>query len=242
MRSFTFWIAVLLMTATGLTPARAQEQKKDAAPATATVAPAQPASERHKPLQSNAPELDRDNPYTEKVKTQALELAKALNDDQSKAVSQIMAGFDTMHKIRGAEDDVRKAVDSCSRHNPDMKEKMNDRFDKWKQAVDPVLAENEKDMKAVIETKIAGDPGKIKDYFDLVDKYETYEDTKIEKDPAASAKACEGLLGSMDRTQDTLAGLVKKIKWPAPKAAADAAPAPAKGPQSQPEPATGKNP
>ena len=240
MRGFTFWIAVLLMTAAGLTPARAQEQNKDAAPATAAAA--QPASERHKPLQSNAPELDRDNPYTEKVKTQALDLAKALNDDQSKAVSQIMAGFDTMHKIRGAEDDVRKAVESCARHNPDMEQKMNDRLDTWKKAVDPVLAESEKDMDATIKTKVAGDPGKIKDYFDLIDKYETYEDTKIEKNPAASAKACEGLLGSMDRTQDTLAGLVKQIKWPAPKAAADAAPAPAKGPQSQPDPAAGKNP
>jgi uncharacterized phage infection (PIP) family protein YhgE len=234
MRGFAFWIAVFLMTAAGLTPARAQEQKQDKPP---LAAAAQPAPEKHKSLQSNAPELDRDNPYTEKVKTQALALAKALNDDQSKAVSQIMTGFDTIHKIRGAEDDVRKAVDSCSRHNPDMAQKMNGRFDKWKQAIDPVLAQNEKDMDAAIKTKVAGDPGKLKEYFDLVDKYETYEDTKIEKNPAASAKACEGLLGSMDRTQDTLAGLVAKIKWPAAKAEADAPPAPEKAPQSQTEPA-----
>ncbi len=137
MRGFTFLMAVLLMTTTGLASARAQDQKQDAAPTTTAAAPAQSAPEKHKPLQSNAPELDHDNPYTEKVKTQAFDLAKALDDDQSKAVSQIMAGFDTMHKVRGAEDDVRKAVDSCSRHNPDMKQKMNDSFDKWKQAVDP---------------------------------------------------------------------------------------------------------
>jgi hypothetical protein len=211
----------------GTESAGAPDEKKDkaAVPAKAAEAPAKTEPAKDKPALAAARQLNPANPWSKKVNAQAMALAKQLNDEQSQKVAEMMMGFDMLRQIRIVEKDVGKAVEECGKNNPDIKDKIASRFGKWKSAVDPALSQNENSMNAAIKAKVAGDPRKIRDYFDLIEKYGEYEEVTLNKHAVTSAEECERLLSSLDRTQIALTEVLQKIKWPA---TADGAPVPEK--------------
>ncbi|MCI5059799.1 MAG: hypothetical protein MRY79_01870 [Alphaproteobacteria bacterium] len=119
-----------------------------------------------------------------------------------------------MRSIEIVRRDIQNAVKACGKANPNLKKDMNKRFKSWEKAVLPIL----KTARKFLDTELKEqDAFHVSDYHHVMklnDKAYEYSESKIEKTPVTTVEACEGLLASMDRTEDKLIGLLQEILLP----------------------------
>ena len=112
------------------------------------------------------------------------------------------------------ERDVQNGIKSCGKNNPDMKDKMDARFDQWKNAVDPIIDTARKTFDQDLKNQKIVDEGKARKVLKLHDEAYEYGEKQVQKQPVSSKEACEGLLASMDRTEDTMIQLLQQTLLP----------------------------
>lgn len=118
--------------------------------------------------------------------------------------------YSVMRVINVVERDVGNAVKSCGDKNPDMKDKMNGRFEQWKGAVNPILDTAKKQLDKDIAAQKIVDPAKAREVMKLNDAAYEEGEKKIVKTPVTTKDACEDLLDSMDRTEDEMVKLLQQ--------------------------------
>jgi hypothetical protein len=186
-------------------------------------------------------------------------LIDPLNDKDKESFFILRNKYSVLRVIRIVGRDIGNAVKSCGSKNPDMKDKMEGRFKQWQGAVDPILDSAKKTLDQDIENQKIVDVKKARTVLKLNDEAYEFGDKQIAKTPVTTKEACQGLLDSMDRTEDQMVTLLQQTLLPESvirkrgedmdrkKAAADIAakkreaaqPAtnvPADGPQSLPDP------
>jgi hypothetical protein len=136
----------------------------------------------------------------------------ALKDQES---IFILRNKHSMMKVtRVVEGDIENAVESCGKHNPDIKDKMEGRFKQWQSAVNPILESAEKQLDKDIDAQKIVDAGDFEDVLDLHDEaYEEGEKQTV-KQPVTTKEACEGLLASMDGTEDNMIQILQQTLLP----------------------------
>lgn len=205
-------------------PAKAEAAKTDALKADEKApvlqsSPAAPAPGK------KVPAFKVDNPYRKEVYDRALALAKKLSDKQSLALAYIKSGYGTIKAVDLVEKNVSAAVTKCGEKNPDLKEDIDGRFQSWQDKIHPALKDND----AKMEKALTGGTFKDKDiveiraYLAAIDKAAAHADSEMEKDVLATPDSCHALMESMDKTEDTLAGLLGDIPWTAPAKAEEPA-------------------
>lgn len=119
-----------------------------------------------------------------------------------------------IRSVRIVHRDVQNAVRACGKANPDMKAQMNDRFTQWEDAVLPVLDLADKYLKEEIDTQKVVFPSDFKHVLKLNDKAYVFGEEQIEKTPVTDKEACQGLLDSMDRTENKMVELLQDMLLP----------------------------
>ncbi len=117
----------------------------------------------------------------------------------------------SIHVVHG---DIKKAVTACGKENKDLKKPMADRLKEWEEVVFPILEDAEKFLKQELKEQEAFHISDYKYVMKLNDKAYEYSDSKIEKTPVTTPKACNQLLASMDQTEDQLIRLMQEILLP----------------------------
>lgn len=110
--------------------------------------------------------------------------------------------------------DIKNAVKSCGKENPDLKKEMNTRLGEWEDSVFPILKEAEKFMKLELKEQKAFYESDYKHITNLNDKAYNFSESKVEKKPVTTKEACRSLVESMDNTEDKLIGLLQSILLP----------------------------
>lgn len=116
--------------------------------------------------------------------------------------------------IRVVRRDVKNAVNACGKNNKDMKQPMNERFKQWEDAVLPILDEAEKFLEQELKEQEAFHVSDYKHVTALNEKAFKFSESKIEKQPVTTKEACEGLLESMNDTEDNLIDILNDILLP----------------------------
>ncbi|PZO85373.1 MAG: hypothetical protein DI626_07580, partial [Micavibrio aeruginosavorus] len=116
--------------------------------------------------------------------------------------------------VEVVERDVGAAVKSCGKANPDMKDKMTSRFDQWKDAVNPILDTARKSLEREINEQKIVDVGAAKNVLKLNDAAYKDGEKNMKKVPISTKEACEGLLASMNRTEDDMVTLLQQTLLP----------------------------
>ena len=119
-----------------------------------------------------------------------------------------------MRSIEIVRRDIQNAVKACGKANPDLKKEMNKRYKSWEKAVMPILKTSQKFLETELKEQDAFHISDYRHVMKLNDKAYEYSESKIEKTPVTTVEACEGLLASMDRTEDKLIGLLQEILLP----------------------------
>ncbi len=121
----------------------------------------------------------------------------------------------TVETVRG---DVEMAVQSCGKENPDLKEKIESRFEAWKAAVNPVLAEAQGHTDNMMNVQDYVPVESIENIFTKIDAARTSAEGQITKVPVTSPEACNFLHDKMDETQGHMVDLLRATLMSYPQA------------------------
>lgn len=183
-------IAVLMLAV----PAAAQEVKKE------------PTSE--------ASAAQEQTPVTEWLAAETA-VVDGLADQAAKETYFILRNkYGLIRAVRVVKRDVGNAVQACGQQNPEIQDKMTQRFKDWTNAVDPVLKTAEGYLKQEIDTQSVVSADTFRDMLKLNDKAFNFQESKIEKRPVTELTACEKLLASMDRTETEMISLMQQTLLP----------------------------
>jgi hypothetical protein len=110
--------------------------------------------------------------------------------------------------------DIKNAVKACGKENPNLKKPMNERFKEWENAVMPILDEAKKFLEIELKEQEAFHVSDYRYVTKLNDKAFEFSESKVTKTPVTSQEACEGLLKSMNDTEDNLINILQDILLP----------------------------
>ncbi len=137
-----------------------------------------------------------------------------LADVDKESIFILRNKYSIMRAVHVVKEDIGVAVKSCGSNNPDMKKEMDDRFSQWKSAVDPILNTAKKQLDKDIENQTIVDKKQFKEVLKLNDAAYDDGESKVTKKPVSSKEACEGLIDSMDRTEDDMIELLQETLLP----------------------------
>lgn len=137
-------------------------------------------------------------------------LIDPLSDKDKESFLILRNKYSIIRVIKVVERDVGSAVKSCGEKNKDMKEEMDGRFKQWKDAVNPILATAKKQLDKDLDAQKIVDAKKAKEVLKLNDAAYEEGEKAIVKTPVTTKEACEGLLASMDRTEDDMVKLLQQ--------------------------------
>jgi len=169
------------------------------------------------PAQAESPQVTAapENPYLAQIDTKARALAANLSADEAQALAQIRESFGLIRSVRAVRKSVAGAVQQCGDTNPDMKEAMDMRFQRWSYNLRPVLeAQEQKLEQAVSAPQRFDEPAEIKAYLDIIDKAADHAERHLGTQVVTTPEACQSLLNSMDRTEENLLNLLAQVSWP----------------------------
>lgn len=206
-----FLTASIAMCAVLIAPAMAQDEKK----------------ETNSVIQKNAPKVEdsakaapvietknkKPTPVDEWLSAENAMIDKLSEEDQAH-IFIMRNKHSVIRAVAVVERDVGSAVEACSKANPDMKEKMESRYEQWKNAVNPITETAQKNLNASIESQKIVKPSEFKKILKLNDKAFEYGDKMTVKTPVSSVSACNKLLKSMDKTEDQMVTLLRQSLLP----------------------------
>lgn len=185
-------------------PAMAAEDEK--APAAAeTEKAAQPAKEEKK--DEAAPQVRSES--AKKMYKSISKFAMNLEPAQMQHFYLTYNNYNLIKTVETVRGDVGKAVTACGENNPDMKDKLDSRYKKWSDALEPLYKESEANLNNMMIAQDYAEPEAIKDIFKQVDATRKETQGQFEKIPVTTPEACDYMLGKMDETQDTMLSLLR---------------------------------
>ena len=158
-------------------------------------------------------EIKKDTPITEWISSENA-LLDRLPEQSKQTFFIIRTKHSTVRAVEAVRRDIGNAVQACSKENKDLKSKMNERFSEWKAVVNPIIDEAKQFLKTELDEQEAFHLSDYRHVIKLNDKAYAFSDSKVKKTPVTTAKACQGLLDSMDRTEDNLISIMQDILIP----------------------------
>ena len=141
-------------------------------------------------------------------------LIDPLSDRDKESFLLLREKYSIIKTIEIAEGDIGKATQSCGKANPDMKDTMEDRFKQWQNAVDPIIDTAKKQFDKDLAAQKLVDVKKAKNVFKLQDEAYAFNEKMTTKQYSSKKEHCEGLLESMDRTEDQMIRLLEQTLLP----------------------------
>ena len=165
--------------------------------------------EKKPEIEKSAPAPAKDTPLKKWMDAENA-LIKPLSAKDQESFFILRNKYSVHRVIKIVERDVENAIKSCGKNNPDMKEKMTARYKQWTNAIDPILDTAKKQLDKDIENQTLVDVKEAKKVLKLNDEAYEYGEKQITKQPVTTKEACEGLLASMDRTEDDMVKLLQQ--------------------------------
>jgi hypothetical protein len=110
--------------------------------------------------------------------------------------------------------DIGEAVKSCASKNKEISTQITTRFKDWQGAVSPILKEADKFLKQELKEQEAFHASDYKHVTKLNDKAFEFSEKQIKKQPVTTLESCQGLLKSMDKSEDKLVSLLQDMLLP----------------------------
>jgi len=158
-------------------------------------------------------EIKKETPITEWTSSENA-LLKRLPEQNRQIFFILRNKHSIIRAVETVKRDVRNAVQACSKNNKDMADKMQERFNEWDSITEPILIEAKKFLEVELKEQEAFH---LRDYRHIVklnDKAYTFSESQVKKTPVTTPDACQGLLDSMDRTEDELIGILQDSLLP----------------------------
>lgn len=161
----------------------------------------------------NEEEKVADTPITQWMAAES-EVVEALDNQDKESYFIMRNKYGLIRAIRVVKQDVGNAVQECGQANPDMQDNMNARFDAWTDSVDPILIKADAFLKQEIKEQTIVEGRVLRKMLDLNDEAYDFQQAAIEKTVITTPEACQGLLESMDNSEEDMLRLMRGILLP----------------------------
>ncbi len=121
----------------------------------------------------------------------------------------VVVNYNLISTVKAVQEDVEGAVNGCAEKNPEMADTVNQRFAKWKGAVQGPMAEAEANVNNMVLAQNYITQPQFSELFGLIEDVRKYNSSRFEKTPVTTPEACEFMLSKMDETQDHMVGMLK---------------------------------
>jgi len=155
-----------------------------------------------------------DNPHIEVMNEKARELAESLTREEAETLGVVRENFGILGSVEVARRNVKEATGLCADKNEDMTDEIGARHKSWHDAIGAELDAQNKNLEQYITKDYFSDPKQVRAYLDSIDDAAQYASNSLEKTIITNKDACRNLLGSMDKTEEVIIGLVKSLEWP----------------------------
>jgi len=200
-------LAVLVIFAA---PLRAEE-------ATSEVAP-EMTKEQIKQKEKIESALVKAEKKTKKAQGVMNDLAEDLNEVEARHLSFIYNNHNIISVVKQVRGSIEKAVTSCGAENSDMKIALEDNFQDWKNAVNPVLKEAQDNLNNLIIAQDYAPQKKLRNALKLMDEARAAGENIYEKKPVTSKEACEKFSSTLTGTQEKMESLLRQTLISLPRA------------------------
>lgn len=158
-------------------------------------------------------EIKKDTPISEWISSENA-LLKRLAKPSQESFFIFRNKHSIIRAVESVQRDVGNAVKACSKNNKDMSKEMNARFNQWSDSITPILKEAKKFQAKELDEQKAFHVSDYNHVMGLNDKAYTYSEKQVKKTPVTSKESCQGLLASMDRTEDNLIDILQDALLP----------------------------
>lgn len=142
------------------------------------------------------------------VEAATADLMKGLDENQTKQFSAINNSYGVIRSVEDVQISISRAVESCSKANPDLKGVMSQRFEAWKEAVRPAVKKARTKLDKMILLQGFAQPSEVRAYLKKFEAAIVYRNQSIKAVPVTAAEDCKKLQSSMDDTQNNLVNLI----------------------------------
>lgn len=139
-----------------------------------------------------------------------IEITKGLNENQFKQFSAIDNSYLIIRTVEDVQQSIARAVESCSKANPDFKQPISESFETWKDNVRPALKLGREKLEQMILQQSFTQPSQVRDFLKKVDAAAIYRNQKIKITPIEKLEDCQKLQKNMETTQVNLVALIKE--------------------------------
>jgi len=140
-----------------------------------------------------------------KLEKATVEITKDLDENQAKQFATISNSFGIIRTVEDVQQSITRAVASCSKANPDIKEPLSNRFEVWKEAV---MGKARSKMDKMIAMQGFAEASAVRDYLKKYEAAVIYRNQKIKPVPIEKLEDCQKLQTNMDSTQTNLVNLI----------------------------------
>lgn len=136
-------------------------------------------------------------------------LMKNMDDNQLRQFGAIQNAYGIIRAVEDVQQSVSRAVESCGKANPDIKDTMATRFESWKEAVRPVMSNARTRLDKMILLQGFAQPSEVRSYLKKFEAAVIYRNQGIKPVPITKKEDCTALQSGMDKTQSEL---IEKLK------------------------------
>ncbi|HRK96993.1 MAG TPA: hypothetical protein PLE43_00790 [Alphaproteobacteria bacterium] len=131
-------------------------------------------------------------------------MLEGLDDNQILQFRAIEQTYRTVKAVEDVQLSVTRAVDSCSKENPDIKDQMSDRLRSWKDALRPTMKLAYKKLDKMVLLQSFTQPSSVRRYLKMFDEAIFYRNQGIKEIPVTKKESCLKLKDNMDKTEKSL--------------------------------------
>ena len=142
------------------------------------------------------------------------EITSGLSKRDSETFNILYNKHSFIQVIGVVDSEIGTAVKACGDANKDVKPKIETRYKQWQGAVLPIVETARKQLAKDIDAQKSVEPDKFRALLKLRDQAYDEGNKKIVKKPVTSKEACEGLIASMDRTEDEMITILQETLLP----------------------------
>lgn len=145
----------------------------------------------------------------EKLLDHVVRVASKLDKAQASHFFVMYSNYSIISLTNNVEKDVAEAVQKCGDENPELKSKVDSRFDGWKTTVSKAREEAQTNIDNMVAAQDYVPKDDLDQIFALVDKTRIEADSRFQRIPVSTPEACEFMLTKMDETEKTMDQLLR---------------------------------
>ncbi len=158
-------------------------------------------------------EIKKETPITEWISSENA-LLKRLPKQNQQTFFILRNKHSIIRAIETVRRDVGNAVTACGKNNKEMDKPMRARYKEWTGNIDPILKDAKKFLNVELKEQESFHISDYRHITKLNDKAYKFSESKIKKTLVTTKEACEGLLASMDETEENLINILQDVLLP----------------------------